>query len=785
MNVTLSLFAGAGAQFLDNNGNILSGGLIYTYGAGTTTPLATYTSNLGTDSHPNPIVLDSAGRIPGGEIWLSNGLGYKFVTKDSNGVLIGTYDNVPSSAQPPITNDASSIYYEQGLSTITAGSFVIGQTYLITSIGSTNFQLIGATSNTVGLHFIATGVGSGTGTAQLSITVQTTLRNIQTKLSTELINIEDFGAIGNGIADDTEAFTNFNIWAISQPANCSITLNFGIGKSYICSNGLWPLNINNLIVNGNGSSYKMVNGYINTANGVLSSSSVFIINSLINTTTIGSPIVITSASDSTLYSVGEMIMVASFDTQFLSMPPNYKYFEYHVIKSINTSTGVITLDDNVIYKHQSDFPYANNGTTSDGRARIYKIEQFSKFNINQIYNDIIFVQNNPNETEYVHCSGFKITMNRCTAQTFLPSQAGTVTLNQCINTSDCEPDKLVTNCIFNDCNFYGQINAATSITNFKMDNTTVSGVVNIQPTNIEINNSSLPSGMGQYSAYGFTENLTFKNSNTLYLPGSSLNYSQNNVIVLGSTGVTWSNPTLTLDLTISKNQYFVGQAFVGQRMTIASYSPALLAPTGVFGKITAITGSLNVAYITIQFSDSIAGTESLCILQEPFNTSIEDVNVNGTFANQDFCNWPSKNVNLNYSPATSAQSNFVPTLGVITNLTINVLRPYTGSTNGNIDLYIHSYYPYLGTRLSRYVDLTTPGKRIATLLGFTGWTGTNGESAGAVMDNGTFAATYPGNFEILFPTMASTSSTQMPIVTIEIEFDTPFNYHTFGQNLYI
>ena len=34
MTVTLSLFAGVGAQFLDNNGNILSGGLVYTYSAG-------------------------------------------------------------------------------------------------------------------------------------------------------------------------------------------------------------------------------------------------------------------------------------------------------------------------------------------------------------------------------------------------------------------------------------------------------------------------------------------------------------------------------------------------------------------------------------------------------------------------------------------------------------------------------------------------------------------------------------------------------------------------------
>jgi hypothetical protein len=196
MSVTLSLFAGAGAQFLDNSGNVLTGGKIYTYNAGTTTPLATYTSNLGTAAHPNPIILDASGRIPGGELWLSNGFGYKFVTKDANDVLIGTYDNIPSSAQPPIVNDASSISYEQGY-TVTAGGFIIGDTYRITSLGTTNFQTIGASANTVGTFFVATGVGSGTGTAQYSNTVQTKLQ--------EYISVADFGAVGNGIADDTVA----------------------------------------------------------------------------------------------------------------------------------------------------------------------------------------------------------------------------------------------------------------------------------------------------------------------------------------------------------------------------------------------------------------------------------------------------------------------------------------------------------------------------------------------------------------------------------------------------
>jgi hypothetical protein len=95
--VTLSIFAGVGAQLFDNSGNVLTGGKIFTYAAGTTTPLASYTSNTGLVAHTNPIILDASGRVPGGEIWLNYSNLYKFVVKTSTDVLIATYDNIGGS----------------------------------------------------------------------------------------------------------------------------------------------------------------------------------------------------------------------------------------------------------------------------------------------------------------------------------------------------------------------------------------------------------------------------------------------------------------------------------------------------------------------------------------------------------------------------------------------------------------------------------------------------------------------------------------------------------------
>ena len=93
-SVVLSPIGGAAAQFFDSNGNPLDGGFIYTYEAGTSTPQATYTTNEGNIQHSNPIQLNAAGRVPGGEIWLTFGASYKFAIKDKNYVLIGTYDNI-------------------------------------------------------------------------------------------------------------------------------------------------------------------------------------------------------------------------------------------------------------------------------------------------------------------------------------------------------------------------------------------------------------------------------------------------------------------------------------------------------------------------------------------------------------------------------------------------------------------------------------------------------------------------------------------------------------------
>lgn len=236
---TISPIWGAGAQLFDNSGNVLTGGKVYTYYAGTTTPLTTYTTPTGSVANSNPIIANAAGRLTN-EIWLPVSGAYKFVLKDANDVLIATYDNIPTIPQPPIVNDASSVAYDTPY-VVTAGNFTVGAEYLITSVGTTDFIAIGAAANITGIHFTATGVGSGTGEAQYT-------RYVNEKLS-EVVSVKDFGATGDGVTDDADSilaafeyiksngsgtldFTNDNgdaVYTISYgfrvPTNCVIKLN--------------------------------------------------------------------------------------------------------------------------------------------------------------------------------------------------------------------------------------------------------------------------------------------------------------------------------------------------------------------------------------------------------------------------------------------------------------------------------------------------------------------------------------------------------------------------------
>ena len=240
MAVNLSPIGGVAAQFFDNNGDPLSGGKIYTYAAGTTTPSPTYTSSSGSTPHTNPIILDAAGRVPGGEIWLTDGAQYKFIIKTSTDVQIGSYDNIVgvnsnfvnyTNAQEIQTATAgqtiftlTTMQYQPGANSLTVfvdgvNQYGPGATYAYQETSST------VVTFTAGLHVGAkvkfttssTNASSYGAASQISYTPPfsgSVSTNVASKLS-EIPSVFDFGAVGDGVTDDTAAFVA--AWTATNP----------------------------------------------------------------------------------------------------------------------------------------------------------------------------------------------------------------------------------------------------------------------------------------------------------------------------------------------------------------------------------------------------------------------------------------------------------------------------------------------------------------------------------------------------------------------------------------
>lgn len=163
-------------QFFDAAGAPLAGGKVHTYAAGTSTPQATYTDAAGAVANANPVVLNARGEAI---IFWAADAAYKVVVTDADGATIWTQDDVSNPGGGP------------------SGSSNIG--------------------------FIQSGAGA-------------VARSVQSKLR-ETVSVQDFGAVGDGVTDDSAAvLLAFDLFATGSDNNASFkaqkTIVFTAGKKY-------------------------------------------------------------------------------------------------------------------------------------------------------------------------------------------------------------------------------------------------------------------------------------------------------------------------------------------------------------------------------------------------------------------------------------------------------------------------------------------------------------------------------------------------------------------------
>jgi hypothetical protein len=221
----LSSFAGAGAQFFDDNGNPLTGGKVYTYAAGTTTSLATYTTTTGAVANTNPIILDAAGRTPN-EIWLAVGTLYKFIVKTSADVLVGTYDGLPA------INDPYSINALLGSVTGTNAIAAVATPAITVYAAGATYTFIAANTNTAATTISINGLAAKSITKNGSVAL--TAGDIQAgKLTWIEYDGTSFQLINNIVYGGS--ITNGTITSLTTPLGVA---NGGTGLSTLTANSV-------------------------------------------------------------------------------------------------------------------------------------------------------------------------------------------------------------------------------------------------------------------------------------------------------------------------------------------------------------------------------------------------------------------------------------------------------------------------------------------------------------------------------------------------------------------
>lgn len=209
-----SLMPNGKQSYQDNNGNPLAGGRIYTYAAGTSTPLSTYSDAAGVTPNTNPTLLNARGEA---SIWWGDAP-YKIVVKDASDVEIYTQDN----AQAPMGRaDLASTDSGKGAALVgfdggtladfmkSKSSRVVDSIAALKEIDKTKFTHAYASG------YYAAGDGGGgaywydsadTTSADNGGTVIVAADGGRWKLGqTDTISIKQFGARGDGVADDSAA----------------------------------------------------------------------------------------------------------------------------------------------------------------------------------------------------------------------------------------------------------------------------------------------------------------------------------------------------------------------------------------------------------------------------------------------------------------------------------------------------------------------------------------------------------------------------------------------------
>lgn len=221
-------------RFYDNSNTPLNGGLLFSYVAGTNAKQATYTDSTGGTPNPNPIPLNYRGEA---QIWIDQALAYKFVLAPA------TDTDPPTNPFWSVDNITGPYYIVGNLVPHPTNTFTLGTpsfSWANLYLGPNGAPVLDVTTGNFG-YYARTA-------AEIAASVT------PTNFSYPPGDVRRYGAVGNGVTDDTTALTNAH--KVNQ------TINYPGSNFKFLINASIPVPIVGQTINGNGSTIAQGSGFV-------------------------------------------------------------------------------------------------------------------------------------------------------------------------------------------------------------------------------------------------------------------------------------------------------------------------------------------------------------------------------------------------------------------------------------------------------------------------------------------------------------------------------------------
>jgi hypothetical protein len=332
----------------------------------------------------------------------------------------------------------------------------------------------------------------------------------------------DFGAIGDGAADDSRSFADFNAWAKQwqQTNNGLIELDIPSGSICYLNNGTaawWAMGIKKLRVVGYGATLKAgpSGGFFLGGRGEVQDS-----NHSARTATVhagDNSVTLLVSSKASLFAAGNYALITGFDLQGLwhapyGYPSNAHFFEYAKVASVNPATGVVTFDAPLKNTYLSTWPSYNSGSAwevdNGGPATLYALDP--SWDIEAEYDGLTIAQ-----AGQTYANGRSITYRDVT---FTGGAGGIPTQNKVwrminghMDSCWMEVDKLVDSVVMTGTTIKAIDFQSSSINTFTMDSSTVTTRITGTPKKAVISRSNLTAFWPGTYAYGRTDEVTCSN----------------------------------------------------------------------------------------------------------------------------------------------------------------------------------------------------------------------------------------------------------------------------------